>query len=875
MLFENPLLVPVALALRNMRSRMGRTVLTAAGIALGVAVVLAIQITNRSTIASINQVFDRAAGEANLLVTTNNLMTGQGEELPEELAARMGAFPEVLTASPSIRTNTLLASEADDWKLDLGVTGAASGAFLEMYGVDPEIDSEVRVYIFSEGRMPRPQSYEVAIPVEYAEKKGLALGNDLIFIVPDGTARLEIVGLLASEGAGLFNSGVVAFAPITVVQELFSRRGSIDEIGLKIDPAIASDPDTLDLLKQKLDDRAGRNARVIYPAARGLLVSRMLGSYQDGLKFFSLIAVFVGGFLIYNTFSMTVVERTREIGMMRAIGMSRKHVLRLVLVEAIVLGAIGSLIGLVLGILIARGLMVTMGAFLATGENVLSIPANGLWQSLVLGTIGTTAAALYPSIEAARISPLEALRVQGRTGQKVSFWVWTTGLGLLYLGYNMIYVLEFRDSVGFTMLTLSVLLIMLGATLTVPLAVIYLKKPTRWIARAVYGREGELGSANITRSIGRTTLTVASLIVSLAMIVGIGTMADSFEADFSSWINASLGGDLYINSPVRLRVSFGKQLEAIPGVEAVTPARFMAVQIDDRSLPPTTEEDDNTIFYIVREPESDRLVSTTEFVAGQGDPEENWMRFERGQAVFLSSVLAESLDLDKGDVIYLKTRRGVLPFEIAGVIVDFFAQGQTITGSYRDMKQFFGEDGADRFTVKVAEGYEVEAVAEEIKARFQDRKNISVQTTAAFKEQINGLLDQSLALFNVLSLIGVVIGTLGVVNTLTMNVMERTREIGGLRSLGMSRRQVIRMVLAEALGLGMMGAVYGLAFGYVLANIMIRAMNVGNGYDLSLVFSIQPFALGTILAIGISQLAALSPAKRGAELNIVEAIKHE
>jgi putative ABC transport system permease protein len=217
----------------------------------------------------------------------------------------------------------------------------------------------------------------------------------------------------------------------------------------------------------------------------------------------------------------------------------------------------------------------------------------------------------------------------------------------------------------------------------------------------------------------------------------------------------------------------------------------------------------------------------------------------------------------------------VQPFEVAGVIVDFFAQGQTITGSYRDLKTWFGLSGADRFTVKVKEGYSVETVAQSLRDRFQKSRNISVQNTESFKKQIDDILNQSLALFDVLSSIGVVIGTLGVVNTLTMNVMERTREIGGLRSLGMTRGQVIRMILSEALGLGTMGMIYGLGFGFLFAQVIINALNRGNGYDLSFSFNLMPFVSGALLAIGISQLAALSPARRASRLNIVEAIKHE
>ncbi|TAK13470.1 MAG: ABC transporter permease [Anaerolineae bacterium] len=876
MLFNRPFLAPFAFALRNMRQRMGRTLLTGLGIALGVAVVLSIEITNVSTLDTINTVFNLAAGEANLLVSTDNLLAGMGETLPEELVDRMAAFEEVELATPTLRVNTLLASEASEWELEIGFTGAAAGTILQLYGVDVVRDPELRVYKFTAGRLPSPDAYEAVLPADYAAEKDLALGDDLVLLVPgSGVARLEVVGLLASEGVALFNNGVVAVAPLSVVQELFNHRGEIDEVGLKIVPAIASDPDALDALKDRLEERVGRNARVIYPAARGQLVSRMLASFQAGLQLFSGIAIFVGTFLIYNTFSMTVVERTREIGMMRAIGMNRWHVLGLVMVEASILAVAGSAVGLVFGVVQARALMLVTGAFLAAGDAVITVTPQALLQSLFVGIVITLGAALFPAYQATRISPLEALRARAQTGEKVRPAVWVTGLVMLALGLANIYVIPYRASVYFNILQGSVLLILAGATLTVPLVVKALEGAARPWVRRLYGGEGALGSANVQRSVGRTTLTVAAMIVALAMIVGIGSISISFEDDFTSWINASLGGDLYVTSPVKLRQSFLGQLATVEGVEAATPARFHIVQVAARSLPPETADDDDTVYFVAIEPETYRQVSSVEFTSNQGDPEANWQALAGGDAVFLSSQLAETYNLNQGDTIWLKTRRGEKPFRVAGVIVDFFAQGQTITGTYRDLGAYFSEDGADRITVKVAEGYTIDEVSQRIKDRYGEQRNLNVQTTTSFKAQIQGLLDQSLALFDVLSLIGVVIGSLGVVNTLTMNVIERRREIGGLRSLGMTRNQIVRMVLAEAFSLGLMGALYGLGFGFVLAQVMIQSMNSMSGYDLEFVFSPTPFLVGLALAAGISQLAALAPARRGAALNIVEAIKHE
>jgi putative ABC transport system permease protein len=207
--------------------------------------------------------------------------------------------------------------------------------------------------------------------------------------------------------------------------------------------------------------------------------------------------------------------------------------------------------------------------------------------------------------------------------------------------------------------------------------------------------------------------------------------------------------------------------------------------------------------------------------------------------------------------------------------MDFTGQGLVVYGTYTDLDRWFSEKGVDRFTVKVMPGYSVASVAGEIEARYQKRRNVSLQTTEAFKDSILNLMNESFRLFDVLNLIGVIIGSLGVINTLTMNVLERQREIGGLRSLGMTRRQVLRMVLAEALALGVMGGAYGLAVGYAIAHVLIMGTNLMIGYDLVYLFTPQPFIIGALIALVVAQIAAFYPARRAARVNIVQAIQHE
>jgi putative ABC transport system permease protein len=861
----------IFLARRNMRARRGRTLLTLLGIILGVAVVLAIQITNQTTLDSLRRVFDRTTGKASLVVIPVNETR---QPLDDDVLDKVEREAGVQAAVPSLRVRTLLASDASSWQIAFNMSGIAAGNFFQLYGVDPEMDPQVRVYALSAGRMPRPEKYEVVIPEKTAREKDLQIGQDLVLLTSESAARLEIIGLLAGEGVALLNDGTVGFAPLSVVQDLFGRGGEYDEIALQIDQSIAENPDALEALKESLGQRVGDDSQVAYPAARGQLISQMLATYQMGLTFFSLIAIFVGAFLIYNTFSMTVVERTREIGMLRAVGMNRRQVLGMVLAEAGLLALIGSALGLVVGYGLALGLIRLLGDLVTAEESILSVTWQGVFQSIAVGVGVTLVAALLPALQAARVSPLEALRARGRSTSRPKPLLGLAGIALMLFGWYASFRFPWPKELLFYGGSLALVCFFLGATLTVGMAVGWLERLSRPLALWLYRNEGALGSANVRRAVGRTTLTVASLMVALTMIISIESLAYSFESDLQSWIDNALGGDLYVRAPLPMRESFASQLQSVPGVQTASPARVLTIQAAPGSLPADVETDGQFLFEALA-PASFRQIGDMEFVANQGDPEANWARLLQGKAVFISNMVADRYDLHQGDELVLLTRRGEQPFYIAAEVTDFGGQGQLIYGTYDDMSRWFNEQGVDRFTLKVAPGYSIDAVAQEIEARFKDSENISLQTTEAFKKSILDLVDQSFRLFDVLNLIGVIIGALSVINTLTMNVIERQREIGGLRSLGMTRRQVLRMVLAEALALGVMGGVYGFVIGYFIAQVVILGTNMMAGYDLVYQFTPNPYLTGALIALVFVQAAAVYPARRAARVNIVEAIKHE
>jgi putative ABC transport system permease protein len=728
----------------------------------------------------------------------------------------------------------------------------------------------VREYQLLAGRFPRADgaAYEIVLVKSFADDKDITVGQDVAVRTASGPQSLRVVGLIAKEGAGKLNNGAFGVIPLATAQDLFARGSEIDQIDIVVQTAYANTA-SLDLLKGELQARLGDDCLVTYPATRGRRVSQMLDGYQIGLSMFSAIALFVGAFLIFNTFSMTVVERTREIGMTRALGMTRRQVMLQILTEASLLAVIGVVVGLAMGLLLANGLTRVMELMMA--QEVQSVPVSavdGLLPSVLVGIVVTLLAASIPAWQASRITPLEALRA--RSQERRSWFIergWIAGLALLAAALALYALPSSNAQQAFQ--NLGVLGVLLGGVLLIPATIGAWQRVLRGGVRRLYGHEGRLGSSNIERSKLRTTLTVAALMVGVAMILSIRVITDAFTTDIAGWMEKYVGGDLLVTSDVTMRPELAIRFEALPGVQAVAPLRYFDVTLR------TDQHGAETLAFTAVDPATYAAVTTYAFAAQQGDPNALLSQLAAGDSVFVSSILAEQYGLQQGDQIYLETRRGRQAFAVAAIVVDYFNQGLVLHGSWRDMRRYFGINDVSAFLIKLEPGVSYAELSERIEDLYGASRHLTVESNEGLRNEAAGLIAQTSIMFDVLALIAMVVAAFGVVNTLTMNVLERTRELGMLRSLGMTRRQISKMLLAEAGTMGMIGAVFGLVFGLLLSRALLSSINAMTGYGLAFVLPVSGMLLALVLALVVSQVAALWPARRAAHLRIIDAIQFE
>lgn len=879
----------LCLPLRNLRSRILRTLLTLSGILIGVAVILAIAIVNESTLASVESVFNEASGKAQLVV---NAASAADAGFDANALEKIRKLDEIAYAIPSLDQQTLRAQDVETWQVEFGVSGnLAQGNNLHVLGIEPDLDTKARTYKITQGRFITAKDNRAAVLVEdYAREHELKLGQELRVLTRNGDVAFEIVGMIAKEGPGRINDGGTAFVPLETVQDIFERGGELTQIDVVVREKFAQDQNAVERIRKTLETKLGKNFSVVYPATRGQVVTQLLSTYRTGLGFGSTIALFVGAFLIYNTFAMTVLERTREIGMLRALGMTRAQILALILQEAMLLGILGSALGLGAGVLLARGLVVSMTEVIGTQISEIVVPPSGIVSALIVGLVVTFFAALLPAWSATNISPIEALRVRARSEQRG--WIvrrgWLLGMALVIFALLNVFVIPFRENVGSNIAQISIFILLSGAALLVPAVIPFFQRALTPILTALFGNEGALGAGNLSRAPGRTALTVGALMIGLAMVIGQGAMSVSFSKNLLDWVETALGADLYVRSPVGMNDEMARRLKTIQGVQEVTPVTYLPVKLGERLRDASTGSAGNVeqLIYIAIDPATYTRVANFQF-SGDTDADAALARLAQNDAVFIATTVADKYHLRVGQTIPLVTPRGSSSdgheFLIAGLIVDFTGQGFTVTGSRADLKKYFGVSEVNNYLVRLtpqvkschdADCRREEDVRNEIEMKFKSR-HLQTESSSSFRARIMDLSNQAFSLLNILTLIGVIVAALGVINTLTMNVLERTREIGGLRALGLTMRQTAKMILAEALLVGIIGGAFGLLFGYVLSHVFLRGINELGGYRVSYIFPLNAFVSGIVIALVLSQLAALYPAWRAARVGIVEAIQHE
>ncbi len=846
-----------SLSFRNLGSRPQRTILTAVGIVLGVGIVFGVLTLSNTMSSTFKDLFSRAYGAADLTITA----AGGSGTFDEERVREVRSTPEVASAAPRLSLPASLISGARK-------DGLPDVQSMRLFGVEPSSASLATGFDLVEGRYPR-NGAELTLDGGTAEMAGLTVGDTVRLGTPEGPKEVKLVGLLRIPG-GSFGGFAFGMTPLPYAQKVFDSPGEVSGISVE-----AVSEDSVAQLRERLGRKLGEGFQVERSSTRTDQVSGQLQGFQISLLFFAGTALFVGAFLVFNALSMTVLERTRELGMLRALGSTRAMIARSVIIEAILLGIFGSVVGVLFGYGIARGLVYLFGQAFTFRITQLYISPFALVSAIVVGILVTALAALYPALRAGRVSPVEAMRARtgagspGRSSRLLSRYMPVLGLLLIAVCAPWIYYLASNLSTSLGGLVYAsgiagVIGTFLGVSLVIPALVGPLSKLFSPVLRLLFGVEGRIAAANATRNKARTALTASALMVGISLVISFSALGGSVLGTIRSSLEDSLGSD-YVVQPANTEahITFSRklsdQINAVPGVEKTTAIASTFLREGDRV---------NLVFGVDKNyPDIFRV----NYAAGGPDP---FPRLQSGAAL-VGKQLAESRNLKVGSEVDLPTPSGPKKYPVAGILEnDVLGGGTGIYLSEGTLARDFSVSGGEFLAIKATPGSDRAVLSREIGRVLEGYPQFTVYSNAQWKAQIEKDFNRQYVFFYAIMGVSVAVSAFGVVNTLSMSVFERTREIGILRAVGSTRLQVGRLIIDEGVVISSIGALVGVAVGSLLGYLFVRGSGAG-GFEVSFFYPTASALYALVAGLLIGVFAGLLPARSAARTNIVEAVQYE
>ena len=845
------------ISLRNLRARAQRTLLTATGIVLGVGIVYGVITLSDTMSSTFTDLYSRAFGAADITVTA----AGGSGTFKKKVVEEVRAYDGVESAAPRLSLPSSLILEE---KQENGLPEVQS---MRLFGVEPESAALATGFELTEGRFPE-SGKELTLDGGSAESAGIEVGDKVTLGTPRGPEKLKLVGILRVLG-GSFGGFGFGMAPLPYARKAFEEPGRLSGIAVE-----AAEGTTVEELRGRLDRGLGEGLQAERSETRTQEISSQLQGFRISLLFFAGTALFVGAFLVFNALSMTILERTRELGMLRALGSTRAMIARSVIAESIILGLLGSVLGVLFGYGMAKGLVYLFGRAFLFQITELVISPFALVAAIFVGVAVTVLAALYPALRAGRVSPVEAMRArsggsENRRSRVLSVLGAVFGLVLLGVGAPWIYHLARNLSANLDGLVYaSGIAAIIGAFLGVSLIVPVLVRPLAALfspaLRLLFGVEGRMAAANATRNRGRTALTASALMVGISLVVAFSALGGSVLGSIQSYLEGSLGSDYVIqpasqSSDETFSQDLPRKISNVPGVESTT------------SLASTFLREGDEVSIVFGVDESYPDIFRVNYAAGGPDA---FSRIRDGGAL-VGKQLAETRDLAVGDSVELPTPEGRKRYPVEGVLEnDIVGGGAGIYLSRETLASDFNENQGEFLAIKAEPSTDRGALTREIRDVLSDYPQFSLYSNAEWKAQIEGDFNRQYVFFYAIMGVSVAVSAFGVVNTLSMSVFERTREIGILRAVGTTRLQVGRLVIDEGIVISLIGCLVGVAVGSLLGYLFVLGSGAG-GFEVDFFYPKVPALAALFSGLFIGVFAGLLPARSAARKSIVEAVQYE
>ncbi len=851
----------IRFAVKGLAGRKLRTALTAIAIVLGVAMVSGTYVLTDSISNAFNAIFEQQYENTDAVITGESAFDlGQsGTTFPppfsESVLADVEALPGVKAALGGVGGEAQLIGENGK----AIVFGGAPNLGFSVDPTQPEFNSLTLV----SGAWPK--NGEVVVDTATASKKDLAAGQEIGVQAEGAVETFRISGLVKFGAVDTIGGATLAGFDLPTAQRLFGKVGKLDQIRVAAKPGVSPEE-----LVSQIEPILPLGAQVKSGDTQAESDSEDTNSFLSILQTFLLafggIALFVGAFVIANSLSITIAQRTREFATLRTLGASRRQVLGSVIVEALVMGVLASVVGLALGVLLGKGLFRLFDAVGFTlPNNGITVETRTIVVALAVGIVVTLLASLRPAMRATRVPPIAAVR-EGATLPEGRFHrlrgigaAATALLGLAALLYGL-----FGSGLGtkqvLIWIGIGAVLIFFGVALFSAHLVVPMAHALGWPATRIGGAAGVLARENSQRNPQRTASTAAALMIGLALVTLVATLAAGIIGTFNSAVDDLARGEFYAitaqNNFSPIPIAASEAVAKTPGVETAASVRAGEMSVFENARILTGV--DPTIGTVINLNWTDGDQSVLSSLGEDG--------------AFIDDGFAENHDLTVGQPLVLITPTGETIDLVVKGIFEPPAGGSPfgpVTISAATFDRYY-ENPKNVFTFVTMDGGVTEANTVALENQLEGFPNAKVADGEQFKENQAAGIKSALNVLYVLLALSVLVSFFGIVNTLVLTVFERTREIGMLRAIGMTRRQVRRMIRHEAVITSLIGAVIGIALGVALAAILISRVK-----EIAFFMPWTQLVVFLLAAIVVGIVAAIFPARRAAKLNPLEALQYE
>ncbi len=831
-----------------------QTLLMVFGIALGVAVMVSIDLANAGSRRAFELSTQAITGKA------THQIIASGEAFDESIYVDLQKTGLLEAVSPIISINVSSPNLGNQPYQLLGFDFLEDRPFRDYWDEQAQIDWPNLVSFFT-------QPGAVLLSKDMAERYQLTIGQEISILVNGIDTKVFLAGIVYPRDnlSARTLSGLI-LADIATAQEITGFIGKISRIDLII-------PEGNQNIEKDIQAILPEEVRIVPAQAQADAIQQMTAAFQLNLSALSMLALVVGLFLIYNTMTFSVIQRRALFGTLRCLGVTRKEIFIIVLGEAIIVGIIGSAIGVGLGIGMGRNTISLVSQtindlYFTTTVRDIGLPLSSLIKGGLIGLVATIVTAVIPAIEAAGVPPRVAITRSGieEKAQRFTGWITLGGVicfilgGIAFWVPNEYLIFGFGGTffvvIGFAMLSINGLQWMMTVI--------------RPITQKLFGWIGKIAPRSLLSSLSRTGIAVSALMIAVAVSIGVTLMIDSFRYTVTIWLEQTLQSDIYISAPsftstqstTLIDQDVVSQLRNWPNIQRVDLLRTIKADspLGGLNLSATNNPDIGKERYFKSVRVQQALI---------------YEQLNQG-GILISEPLTNRFHLEVGDLFGIYTPGGLTQFQVIGIFYDYASSEGSAMISLDRYQKSWGDPGVTAIGIRLRDGVNADEFATKLQDQIRTNQSLLIRANQALREEVMDVFDRTFAITFALRILATVVAFIGILSTLLMLLMEKQRELGIFMALGLTGRQLWKMIMLETGLMGLAAGVFAIPTGIVLSLILIFIINM-RSFGWTLQMNIQP--LGVLFAVMTALIAALMagviPAYRISRMTAIEAIRYE